>query len=160
MKVLFLDHDGVICLSNNWGSRYKKKEGMDSRFDKFDRKAITVLNEIIKETDCEIVISSDWRFHCSLKEMRDMYAERGIRKLPIGFTGFIPGKPEDLEHSRSQEIVNWMNVHDKYTRMKWCAVDDLDMSPWIGDNFVLTKRSSEGLKQSGIKEKIIKMLNE
>jgi hypothetical protein len=26
MKVLFLDNDSVICLSNNWGSRYKKQQ--------------------------------------------------------------------------------------------------------------------------------------
>lgn len=159
MKILFLDIDGVICLSNNWGSRYKNKEGFNSRFDKFDKKAIAILNDIIEKTDCEIVISSDWRLSCSLSEMREMYRERGILKPPIGFTGFVPGKMEDLEHARSQEITNWINTHDKFNKMKWCAVDDLDMSPWIGDNFVLTKRSSEGLKQTGIKEKIIKMLS-
>ena len=32
-------------------------------FDRFNDKAIKVLNEIIEATDCEIVISSDWRFH-------------------------------------------------------------------------------------------------
>ena len=26
MKVIFLDHDGVICLSGNWGSRFKKQQ--------------------------------------------------------------------------------------------------------------------------------------
>ena len=26
MKVLFLDNDNVICLSNNWGGRYKKQQ--------------------------------------------------------------------------------------------------------------------------------------
>lgn len=26
MKVIFLDNDGVICLSNNWGSRYTKQK--------------------------------------------------------------------------------------------------------------------------------------
>ena len=25
MKVIFLDHDGVICLPDQWGSRYKKE---------------------------------------------------------------------------------------------------------------------------------------
>ena len=25
MKVIFLDNDGVICLSNNWGGRSKKR---------------------------------------------------------------------------------------------------------------------------------------
>ena len=29
MKVLFLDHDGVICLSDEWGGRFKKK-GFDN----------------------------------------------------------------------------------------------------------------------------------
>ena len=24
MKIIFLDNDGVICLSENWGSRFKK----------------------------------------------------------------------------------------------------------------------------------------
>jgi len=36
MKVIFLDHDGVICLSNCWGSRFKNKDGLDSIFDVFD----------------------------------------------------------------------------------------------------------------------------
>lgn len=33
MKIIFLDHDGVICLSQQWGGRFKKK-GTDvhSRF--------------------------------------------------------------------------------------------------------------------------------
>jgi len=26
MKVIFLDHDGVICLSTEWGGRYKKQK--------------------------------------------------------------------------------------------------------------------------------------
>ena len=85
MRILFLDNDGVICLSNNWGSRSKKwskyrsanpdsgKEKKDApvfvRFDDFDKKAIKVLNEIIEETGCEIVVSSDWRLHANLEEL-------------------------------------------------------------------------------------------
>ncbi len=51
MKVIFLDHDGVICLSTNWGSRFKKQKKyrkklsqsvmtmpLDARFDNFDKK--------------------------------------------------------------------------------------------------------------------------
>ena len=29
--VIFLDHDGVICLSTEWGSRFKNKEGRGSK---------------------------------------------------------------------------------------------------------------------------------
>lgn len=159
MKVLFLDHDGVICLSTEWGSRYKNKEGLDSVFDRFNQKAINVLNDIIDLTDCEIVVSSDWRFHGSLSQMRQLYKDRGIKKSPIGFTDYIKSTAQDLEHSRAQEILKWIDIHDPKSVMNFCAVDDLDMSTWLTENFVYTPRSSEGIKQSGVKEKIIKILN-
>ena len=82
MRVLMLDHDGVICLSNNWGGRKKKwakyrstnpessKEikyaPVSVRFDDFDKKAVKVLNEILEETGAEIVVSSDWKLHATL----------------------------------------------------------------------------------------------
>ena len=71
MKVIFLDHDGVICLSTEWGGRFKKQKEVGrklsqsvaslpvmSRFDNFNKKAIKVLNEILEETGAEIVVSS------------------------------------------------------------------------------------------------------
>ena len=61
MKILFLDNDGVICLSNNWGELAKKwanfkrdnpdveftDRPVQCRFDDFDSKAVKVLNEIL-----------------------------------------------------------------------------------------------------------------
>ncbi len=89
MKVLFLDNDGVICLSNNWGGRNKKwskyrSSNPDSslnlneapvsvRFDDFDTKAVKTLNKIIEITDAEIVVSSDWKLHATLEELGDYY---------------------------------------------------------------------------------------
>ena len=171
MKVLFLDHDGVICLSTEWGSRFKNKEGLDSAFDRFNEKAIKVLNQIIEETDCEIVISSDWRFHCTLTQMQGLYAIRGIKKLPIDFTpSSIPVESEfystlnEPNESRYYEIKEWLKDHPEVTN--YVVVDDMDMSEhyeankfqWGFKNFVHTPRSKEGIKQSGIKEKIIKFL--
>ena len=50
MKVLFLDHDGVICLASNWGGRFKKvgfdsnpETPLDIRMDNFDVKAVLSL---------------------------------------------------------------------------------------------------------------------
>jgi hypothetical protein len=173
MKVIFLDHDGVTCLSTEWGSRFKNKEGLDSTVDRFNDKAIKVLNKIIEETDCEIVISSDWRFHATLEQMQELYKIRGIKKLPIDYTpsltfttsSFSNSYPEPNE-TRSYEIKDWLKQHPEVTH--WVAVDDLDMSNRFGpisgnhiwglDNFVHTPRSSEGIKQSGIKEQILKFL--
>jgi hypothetical protein len=172
--ILFLDHDGVVCLSTEWGSRLKNKEGLDSVFDRFNDKAIKVLNQIIEETDCEIVISSDWRFHAPLEQMQELYRIRGIKKVPIGYTkSGLDWKQcrkitpdNDLAATRSFEILNWLEEHPEVT--KWVAVDDLNMSEHFGEisdnylfgltNFVHTPRSKEGIKQSGIKEKIIKFL--
>jgi len=167
MKVLFLDHDGVVCLSTEWGSRFKNGDGLDSIFDRFNDKAIKVLNLIIEETDCEIVVSSDWRFHSTLEQMQELYKIRGIKKSPIDYTDSIVNiKGLDyLEHNRQLEIKDWLSKHPEVTH--WVAVDDLNMSPEFckkyGDsegltNFVLTPRSKEGIKQCGIKEKIIKFL--
>lgn len=203
MKVIFLDNDGVICLSNNWGSRFKKQKAfftednprkgfgnngpVEVRFDNFDKKAVKVLNKILEETGAEIVVSSDWRFHANLDELGDYYEAQGIIKRPIGVTekfhfrdwleeGFIKdhgefpwSRHEDLEQQRHFEIIRWLGKYPSVTH--WVAVDDLNMGihvanstygsydrDWGLENFVWTPTENEGIKQSGIKDKIIKHL--
>lgn len=182
MKVLFLDNDGVICLSTEWGSRYKKQKKwggrklsmtprevpMEYRLDNFNKKAIAVLNQILEVTGAEIVVSSDWRYHASLEELQNYYKEQGISKGPISTTNrteeIDPRLWEKefrnfakLEKERAFEIDYWLRKNPEVTN--WVAVDDLDMSEFLGENFVHTPKSSEGIKQTGIKEKIIKILN-
>ena len=61
-----------------------------------------------------------------------------------------------LEDCRADEILKYVHEHDIE---RWIAIDDLDLSPWIPDeHFVCTPRSNEGIKQSGIKNKIIKKI--
>ena len=66
-KCIFMDHDGVICLSNNWGGRAKKwskyrsenpesssdkrDAPVDVRFDDFDEKAVRILNQILEKQE-------------------------------------------------------------------------------------------------------------
>jgi len=196
VKVIFLDNDGVICLSSNWGSRHKKQKKwgkrklsmtsgeipVEYRFDNFDKKAIRVLNEILKETDAEIIISSDWRLYATLDELGEYYTNQGIIKKPIGVTelyrNIYPsdnvrlGTSADLGLDRYLEIKHWLENHSDITH--WVAIDDLDMSTqFLGDrfasidnsnerpgltNFVHTPLSSEGIKQSGVKEKVLSYL--
>lgn len=195
MKVLFLDHDGVICLSSNWGGRQRKRARMghwttperelplECRFDDFDVKSVKVLNEIIEVTGVEIVVSSDWKRWATVEEMGEYYETHGIIKKPIGYTKKIDectcvdrdkfswSSKWLLEQERSFEINQYLIDHPEITH--WVAVDDLNMSipepheswgemeiDWGLKNFVLTPRSKEGIKQSGIKEKIIKFLTD
>jgi hypothetical protein len=195
MKVIFLDHDGVICLSTEWGSRFKKQTKVgrklsqsveslpvDARFDNFNKKAVKILNEILEETGAEIVVSSDWKRWANVEEMGEYYESKGIIKKPIAFTPnlgqctwyndkvWIWSKDWDLEMSRVIEIKQYLHDHPEITH--WVSIDDLDMGKtgkkwgvefehdWALDNFVLTPRGNEGIKQSGIKEKVIKFLND
>ena len=194
MKVIFLYNDGVICLSDNWGSRFKKQNRSKyatvadnnllvfERFDDFDKKAIKVLNSILEETDAEIVVSSDWQNFATLEELGEYYESQGIIKKPIGVTKEIGdvdfekydkmpwNRDLDLEQHRSLEILEWLEAHAEVTH--WVAVDDLHMgihveNSWRGaydredwglENFVWTPRDNQGIKQSGIKDKILKFL--
>jgi hypothetical protein len=192
MKILFLDNDGVICLSSNWGTRHKKQKKwgnrklsmsnksipVEYRFDNFDKKAIQILNEILVETDAEIVVSSDWRLHANLEELGEYYLAQGIIKAPIGITkklgefdvpdDFEWSRQWDLEQTRSFEIHQYLKDNPQITH--WVAVDDLDMGKtglyysmefehsWGLENFVYTPLSTEGIKQTGVKEKILNYL--
>jgi hypothetical protein len=147
------------------------------RFDDFNQKAIKVLNEILEETGAEIVVSSDWKLHATLEELGEYYISQGIIKKPIAVTpnlndctvhgnNFIWSPRWDLEQSRSIEIKQYLHDHPEVTH--WVSVDDLNMGKigepwkdmWAIDNFVLTPKSSEGIKQLGIKEKILKFLKD
>ena len=200
MKVIFLDHDGVICLSNNWGGRMKKQKEygrkmsqsvnelpVEVRFDNFDKKAIDTLNEILEETGAEIVVSSDWKRWATVEEMGEYYESQGLKKKPIDCTPYFrdlmrDGKApkigefhyqrfEDLEQERHFEILDYLRDHPEITH--WVAIDDLNMGIdivytdgqedqryWGLTNFVWTPREDEGIKQSGIKEKILKFLKQ
>ena len=69
-----------------------------------------------------------------------------------------------LEQERHVEILEWLTRHPEVTH--WVAIDDLNMAKnyeniertWGLENFVLTPRSLEGIKQSGIKEKVLEFL--
>jgi hypothetical protein len=193
MKTIFLDHDGVICLSTEWGGRFKKQNKwgglklsmtpmempMEYRFDNFNKKAIKVLNEILEETGAEIVVSSDWKRWATVEEMGEYYESQGIIKKPMAFTpnlsecnnydGSFPWSRDwDLEQTRTLEINQYLKDHPEVT--EWVAIDDLNMGKegmsysikWVHDwgleNFVLTPKGNEGLKQSGIKEKVLSFL--
>lgn len=187
-SIIFLDNDGVICLATEWGGRAKKYREylknnpripinecpVNIRFDNFNKKAVKVLNEILTETNADMVVSSDWRNHATLEELGEYYLSQGIIKKPIDVTPFIKDiNPKwfkrfsnyaQLEHERVIEIKHWLSLHPEVTN--WVAVDDLNLGvydPYSGDifndngliNFVHTTKEDEGIKQTGIKEKIL-----
>ena len=96
-----------------------------------------------------------------------------VRQRQGSFHDIILRLRGEFEYERFREIEKWLKDHTDVTH--WVAVDDLNMSteffqlhfapkdpnePIVGLlNFVHTPRSSEGIKQVGVKEKIVKLLN-
>ncbi len=183
-KILFLDNDGVICMGMAWGSRKKKwkkyrAEVYDSsplmadapvqyRFDNFDKKAVKVLNEILEATDAEIVVSSDWKRHATLEELGDYYEMQGIVKRPIALTPNLEDFDDETNrlflHKKWYERIRVLEIRkfleDNPTE-KWLVIDDMDLGREGLENFVITSRPfTEGIKQSGLKEKMIKFFND
>ena len=161
MRTIFLDIDGVLATDrefmmnrnkfmqkNPWARELRVPYG-------WNKECVTIFNEILEATDATIVLSSDWRMHWELEDLNKIFIGNGVIKSPEFVTHQYKRKmSSDLEDDRSYQIKEWVN-HNKPE--KWVVIDDLDLSS-LGENFILT-RSSEGLKQTGLKEKIIKKLN-
>ncbi len=142
-KVLFLDHDGCIALG-----------GEDSDFGFFNPSCVEILNEIILDTGCEIVVSSDWRTHYDLRALKDIYKDEGVIKTPVSVTPDLYDRKmniSELENLRAREILTWLKDHPVDL---WCAVDDMELPL---KNFVLTD-DKKGLMTRGVKRKIIEFL--
>jgi hypothetical protein len=155
MKIIFLDIDGVLSLNSDYGKANDNKWGSY----RFDQKAVAVLNFILQQTNAEIVLSSDWRTHYTLQEMREIFAHNFVLRGPIGFTTRSKNyNGDNLENGRAEEIKAWIELHAWKDDTKWVVVDDLNMSDQLYPNFVWCPNSNEGIKQTGVKDKIIKIL--
>jgi len=154
MKIIFLDHDGVICLPPQQGGRFKKqkkwgerKMGMDTReipiqyrFDNFDKKSIKTLNKILEESDAEIVISSDWRKLATLEEIGEYYELQGIIKKPIGFTDIFKyewvnegGIMEDFRFYEGDDRIRFSR-NDEYEQIRV-----LEITKWLNEHPEVTQ---------------------
>jgi hypothetical protein len=154
-KFLYIDIDYVLSLR----SESKLKQTFWGLLYPFNKKAVKILNYILKETNADMIVSSDWRLTFSLEELQKIFIDfAGIEKYPIDVTPYISGGTlQNLEEYRAKEILKHVNEHQPDS---WVAIDDLDLRSWISEeHFVYLPMSNEGIKQSGKANKIIKNLN-
>ena len=160
---IFLDIDGVLATTPQY---YSKKRHEEYNCYHFDVKCVKVFNEILARVEVlthvepVIILSSDWKMHFDINALNNIFKWNEVR-LPVtdvteDLWGVEYRSIDDLEKVRASEIKKYVKDHDL---KKWVAIDDLDLSPYlVDDNFVNTPRHMEGIKQSGIKEKMFKRL--
>jgi hypothetical protein len=161
MKIIFLDHFGVMCLADKHGIENThdyiprvKEIRVHGGFDKFDARCVEVLNSLLS-TDVEVVVSSDWKNWASLDIIGEFYLSQGIKKKPISLTPTLFNiHNETIQTLRTREILKWLESKEI---KNWVAIDDLYLIDL--PNFVWVSRTDEGISQIGVKENINQYLN-
>ncbi len=156
-----MDIDGVLCTFNEF---YRNRKKFWEKYEtantlrlpyEFNKGCVKILNEILEETDAEIVLTSDWRTHWNLRALGNIFNFNNVIKSPIDVTDVHPTSMSYLERNRGGEIDIYIKKHNVEN---YVIIDDLDLSKFVNkDRFVRTIER-EGLKQSNIKEKILKIL--
>lgn len=103
-KVLFLDIDG--CLNSNL---FNDQNGWCEWWQKLDPAAFVKLNEIIRRTNCHIVISSAWRKYFTIEELAILFQKYGFL-YPDSIISKTPdfSDQEDYFIERGEEILAWL----------------------------------------------------
>ena len=164
--IIFLDIDGVLAtniqFSMNRAKFWKKNPNMEELDVPYpwDKGAVDVFNDILEATGAEIVLSSDWKLYFSLKNLNEIFEFNGVSKSPIGVTSDLFIASGNLEMTRAAEIGEYIKEHNIEN---YVVIDDLNVGKYMkltGDDdkfFITTNR--DGIKQTGLKEKIINKLN-
>lgn len=166
MKIIFLDIDGVLATDaqfymNRHNFHKNNPIAKDLRIPyPFDKKCVKVLNDILDATGAEIVLSSDWREHFSLGELDTIFKFNGVNKSPIDITSTEIVSFGNITMNRAYQIGLYITENDVDS---YVVIDDLPVGKYMqitndDDKFVLTKES-EGIKQLGVKSKILKILS-
>lgn len=165
-KLIFIDIDGVLATDNEFfvsTKNFRKKFELANELSlpyPFNKKAVNVFNTILEKTDADIVLSSDWKLHWNLENMGRIFEFNGVLKKPVAYTGVHPVSFGNLTKNRANEVNKFVETLPDLH--KFVVLDDLELGRYLShpQNFVHCKRSNEGLKQSGLIDKVLKILND
>jgi hypothetical protein len=108
-----------------------------------------------------IILSSDWKIDYNLDMLNRIFEINKVNTKISDITPCLWGvkyfSEKYLEDCRAEEILKYVEEHQL---KKFIVIDDLNLKQWLPNNFIHTPKSDEGIKQSGIKDKIFKLINQ
>jgi hypothetical protein len=159
-RYIFLDIDGVLATTHQFHTNKKNWNPMYDRY-KFDQKCVKIFNSILEITNPIIILSSDWKDDYTIEVLNKIFEINGVNAVVSGITpdlwGTVYKSYQELDECRAEEILKYQTDHADVID-KWVAIDDLNLTPWMPDNFVRCTKANEGIKQCNVKEKILKIL--
>jgi hypothetical protein len=138
-KIIFLDFDGVLnseLSTRQFGTKYR-----------FAKPNVAALNEILRQTEARLVISSSWREGLMLSEIIGYLERDGV------MAGRVVGKTEFLNQARGLEIDAWLHSVP-YAVSSFVILDDRDdmemhrerlvqINPQVGLSMAQARRAIE-----------------
>ena len=116
---------------------------------------IKYLNEIIAETDAQVVITSTWRRSISALYLNMLFSLCGFTGIILDITPVLHGQ-RDIEIASHRECYN--RLHPKDRIENYVVIDDVKINITYIDNFI--KINPEKGLQSQDAKKAIQLLNE
>lgn len=164
--IFFLDIDGVIAIDNEHFNIITKDFMNENVWAKelnvpypFNSGCVAVLNNILKQTNADIVLSSDWKKHWTLEQLDIIFKENGVIKSPIDITNNDYVSFSNYEKNRAHQIEKYIKEHNIE---KYVIVDDMLLDFYLDNSkekFVRTD-SLDGIKDPDVKNEILKILQE
>ena len=136
-KIIFIDVDGPLAWGTWEDGPVKINESTSTEFTipyAWNKADCEALQEICDKTNAELVLSSDWKMHFTLRQMSDVFIENGIYAKLIDITTHMDSRqmglwnkmsPPSLEHDRANQILKWAK-DNKISN--WIAIDDLNLA--------------------------------
>lgn len=162
MKYIFLDIDGVLTTISESMDTDNLLYWKDNSWAKklnvhypFNEECVKILNDILKETGAEIILTSDWRKHKTLEQLDIIFKNNGVIKSPIDITPNYRDHYSNFEYARSIEIVHYI-AENTIDINNIVVLDDLNLEilfpPKLRTRFIKTYDGLLGEYKSKILE--------
>jgi hypothetical protein len=148
MKIIFLDFDGVLNNTSNWGIKLVNGvwEGGTIEPEKVAR-----VNQIVDATAATVIISSNWRQGRTVEQLQTLLSDQGATFTIAGKTGSVP-------QQRWAQILTYLEKHGLIAA-PYVIIDDWLEAGWGHSNHFVNTNPDVGLTDADVKQ-AIKVLNE
>jgi hypothetical protein len=141
-KIIFLDIDGVLnndLVFDRAELMYVEDFKKNYYLNLLDFTCVDYLSQLSIETSAKTVITSTWRKHLSIAQLRDIFKLANFKGEIVGTTPILDSE----EYTRGHEIEKWLKFNEGYfgvnpLNYKNYVIldDDTDMLYWQKDNFI------------------------
>ena len=148
-KILFIDFDGVLNNRKHWFLCAAGDIDYSNPSVHLSETLVRRLNAIVEQTNCDVVISSAWRYHHSLPDLKKFLKEKGFQygEKIIDVTKSISPR------NRENEVNEWLTRHSDVS--KFAILDDVEFffPETFPEQFVQTN-ADDGLTENDVKRVI------